>query len=155
MMEPLTILLVEDNEDDTVLTRRAFAKAHIANPLVCVTDGVRALEYLFGPSTSVNEDRRALPLVVLADINLPRVTGTELLQAIRATPSTLELPFVLLTSSDREEGQFVGCSHLVYLVLPKPLIIAQLIEVTRDVGLDWVAHHQSLVAQLTDARVVH
>jgi CheY-like chemotaxis protein len=155
MMEPLTILLVEDNEDDAKLTQRAFAKAHVANPLIHVTDGVEALEYLFGHANSLDSDRRTLPLAVLSDVNLPRVNGPELLRTVRANPWTQDLPVVFLTSSDREEDRFVDCSQLVYLVVRKPLIITQLIEVTRHAGLGWVATDQTLVAQLTDARVVH
>jgi two-component system response regulator len=91
------ILLVEDNEDDEMLTLRALKKNNILNDVVVARDGVEALEYLFGAGGA-----NVLPQVVLLDLNLPRVNGLEVLRRVRADERTRVLPVVVLTSSKQE-----------------------------------------------------
>ncbi len=98
MTEPNHILLVEDNEDDAELTMLAFQHAHILNPIVRVKDGIEALDYLFGTGAYAGRDVRDAPAVVLLDLNLPRLSGLEVLAAIRASEPLRHLPVVILTS---------------------------------------------------------
>jgi len=78
------ILLVEDNPDDVELTRIAFDEAKIANRLVVVNDGAEALDYLFARGKYADRDPDDLPSIMLLDLNLPKVDGREVLQAVRA-----------------------------------------------------------------------
>src|SRR5262245_13621010 len=98
MNEP-TILLVEDNASDEELTLRALKKSHIGNKVVVVRDGAEALDYLFAKGVHASRDPKALPQVVLLDLNLPKVGGIDVLRAIRADDATKLLPVVILTSS--------------------------------------------------------
>ena len=77
------ILLVEDNPDDAELTLRAFRKSNLANEVIVVRDGVEALDYLFATGEYTGRDPKALPQVVLLDLNLPRIDGLEVLQRVR------------------------------------------------------------------------
>src|SRR5690242_10282574 len=99
-----TILLVEDNPDDEELTLRALKKNNLANEVAVARDGVEALEYLF-PNEGV---RDTLPQLVLLDLKLPRVSGLEVLERIRAADATRRLPVVILTSSAEERDLIDG-----------------------------------------------
>ncbi len=89
------VLLVEDRLDDVLLTRRAFAKAGFGDSLVVLPDGEACMEALLP-----DDDRSALsPTLILLDINLPKISGLEVLRRIRADERTSHLPVVMLTTS--------------------------------------------------------
>ncbi len=100
------ILLVEDTEDDIELTLLALEHGTLAAEVVVARDGVEALTYLFGAGEAAVPP--PLPRVVLLDLKLPRVSGLEVLQRIRADPRTRRLPVVILTSSGEEEDLIRG-----------------------------------------------
>lgn len=132
-MEPKRILLVEDNPSDVDLTRRAFEKAHIVNPLVVVEDGQEALDYLFGEGA-----RDSLPALTLLDLKLPRISGLEVLQRIRGNPHTRRMPVVILTSS-REESDLAASYDLgVNSYVRKPVDFEQFREAIGQLGLYWL-----------------
>lgn len=99
-MNSATILLVEDNPDDVALTLRALKSHKIGNEVVVLQDGEQALDYLFGSNGGTAADD--LPALVLLDLKLPKVTGLEVLQRIRADERTRVLPVVVFTSSGEE-----------------------------------------------------
>ncbi len=101
-MTDRTILLAEDNRNDELLTIRALKKAGVKDEIVVVTDGVAVLDYLHGKGEHEGRDVSRLPMVLLLDLKLPRLTGLEVLERIRAEPATKQLPIVVLTSSDLE-----------------------------------------------------
>ena len=78
------MLLVEDNPDDAELIAYAFRKASIPNPLVVVDDGDKAVDYLHGRGAYADRDAFPAPAVILLDLKLPRRSGFEILQDIRA-----------------------------------------------------------------------
>jgi two-component system response regulator len=96
-----TLMLVEDNEDDVLLARRALGSASISHSLVVARDGVEALEHVFRRLGGV--ERGDLPAVILLDLKLPRLDGRGVLAALRARRETRHLPVVVLSSSDRQE----------------------------------------------------
>lgn len=137
-MSNQAILLVEDNPDDVELTRIAFAESKIANNLVVVGDGVQALDYLFARGTFADRDPNDLPSVVLLDLNLPKVDGREVLQAIRANERTRSLPVVVLTTStepfDVEASYALGVNSYIQ----KPVDFEQFVWAVKQVGLYWL-----------------
>jgi len=137
-MEPQSILLVEDNDDDAELTVRAFTQANIANSLVRVSDGVEALDYLFARGTYGHRDPRSLPVLVLLDLKLPRLDGIDVLKAIRAHDSTRYLPVVMLTSSDHDRDRLAAYRNQVNSYVKKPVDYDQFVEAARHLGLYWV-----------------
>ena len=95
------ILLVDDNEDDIDLTLRALQQGHLTNHVEVVRDGQEALDYLFSEGEYADQ-HHDLPVVVLLDLNMPRLGGLDALKRIRAEPTTELLPVVILTTSDEQ-----------------------------------------------------
>src|SRR5512142_1605529 len=102
-MNTKMILLVEDNPDDEILTLHALRKSHIGNRVAVARDGVEALDFLFCKNAYADRDPHDQPQLVLLDIKLPKLDGLEVLQRIRAEPSTHLLPVVMLTSSKEQQ----------------------------------------------------
>ncbi|MEO5957982.1 MAG: response regulator, partial [Opitutaceae bacterium] len=114
------ILLVEDNARDAELTLRALSKRGLINTVVHVRDGQEALDWLAGTGAYAGRDRNQKPKVILLDLKLPKLSGLEVLQAIRCDERTRYLPVVVLTSSredaDIAESYKLGVSS--YIVKP-------------------------------------
>ena len=100
---PRAILLVEDNESDIELTRRAMQRSGFTNELTVAEDGQEALDYLYARNVAMGDDRSELPALVLLDLNMPRVDGLTVLRRIRADAYTKHLIVVILTSSVWEQ----------------------------------------------------
>lgn len=125
------ILLIEDNPDDELLTRRAFVKNGIANPVFVAPDGEAALNMLYGPDA-------ISPVLILLDLKLPKISGYELLKTIRSKPSTRHIPVVVLTASteDRDILQSYELSANSYI--RKPVEFDEFHRVIGQVGLYWL-----------------
>ena len=97
---PIEILLVEDSEPDILLTQEAFEDARIANNLHVTRDGVEALSFL---RRLPPFERAVRPDVILLDINMPRKSGLEVLNEVKADPELRHIPVVILTTSQADE----------------------------------------------------
>lgn len=130
------ILLVEDNPDDVELTRIAFEQARIPNRLVVVRDGAEALDYLHARGRY--SDRVELPALVLLDLNLPKVDGREVLQAIRSNPQTQSLPVVVLSTS--REPSDVQSTYALHAnsYIQKPLDFQKFLWAVQQVAIYWL-----------------
>jgi CheY-like chemotaxis protein len=137
--EALPILLVEDNEDERLLIRRAFTKARLFNPLHVVGDGDAAVAYLGGEDRYADRSRYPLPCMVLLDLKLPRRSGHEVLAWKRDQGGLLaRIPVVVLTSS-RESADVNRAYDLgANSYLTKPVEFAGLLEMVKSLGLYWV-----------------
>ncbi len=137
-MNEKDILLIEDNLDDVELTRIAFAEAGIDHRLMVVSDGAAALDYLFARGRYADRDPLQLPSIVLLDLNLPKVDGREVLQAIRDNLVTKTLPVVVLTTSaepfDVEASYALGANSYIQ----KPVDFEQFVAAVKQVGLYWL-----------------
>jgi CheY-like chemotaxis protein len=133
------ILLVEDNEHDEMLTVRALQKAHLANRIDVVRDGQQALDYLFGEGEFASRDGPRLPIVVMLDIGLPRLSGLQVLERLRKDDRTRLLPIVMLTSSDEDKDRLAsyrnGCNSFVR----KPVEFAEFADTVGRLGVYWLA----------------
>ncbi len=103
--ESKTLLLIEDNEDDVFLMRRALKKAGIDQPLQVVMDGQEALDYLGAAGKFADRAQFPEPSLVFLDLKLPYVHGFEVLDWIRRQDSLKDLPVVVLTSSPEERDR--------------------------------------------------
>lgn len=132
------ILLVEDNPDDVELTRIAFREAKVANELVVARDGAEALDYLFARGAHAGRNPDDLPSIVLLDINLPKIDGREVLQAIRANERTRSVPVVVLTTSaepfDVEASYALGANSYIQ----KPVDFERFVWAVKQVGMYWL-----------------
>lgn len=131
------ILLVEDDDDDAMLTEMAFRQAHVSNPLVRARDGVEALAYLFrtGEHAERVDDP---PAIVLLDLNLPRMNGLEVLEAIRRDERTRHVPVVILTSSDEESDRLAAYDRHANSFVRKPVEYERFVDAARELGLYWM-----------------
>jgi two-component system response regulator len=132
MSSDKVILLIEDNASDVELTRRALDKSRIANELVVAEDGESALEYLW------HKGPHELPALVLLDLNLPKITGLEVLHRIRADARTRRLPVVILTSSKEEQDLAAGYDLGVNSYIRKPVDFKQFAQCIEQLGLYWL-----------------
>jgi two-component system response regulator len=137
-MNKRPILLVEDSEDDELLTLRALTKNHIANDVVVARDGVEALDYLLGTGPHEGRDVTLLPQVMLLDLNLPRIGGLEVLRRVRQDERTKLLPVVVLTSSQEDEDRIRSYSLGANSYVRKPVGFAQFTEAVKSLGLYWL-----------------
>jgi two-component system response regulator len=137
-MESKTILLVEDNPDDEVLTLRALERNNILNEVVVVRDGAEALDYLFGQGAYSTRDVQRLPELVLLDLKLPKIDGLEVLRRIRSEPLTRRLAVVILTSSNEERDIISGYDLGANSYIRKPVDFNQFMEAVRQLGLYWL-----------------
>jgi CheY-like chemotaxis protein len=121
--EKSVILLVEDGEDDILLTRQAFARARIANPLFVVTSGQEAISYFEGRGQFANRSEFPVPDLVLLDINMHNGDGFTVLRWVRAHKGLKTLRIVMLTTSDETEdidkAYLLGANS--YIVKPSTL----------------------------------
>ena len=141
-MNVKTILLVEDNPQDEMLTLRALHRANLANRVDVMRDGQQALDYLFGEGEFAGQAPPALPTVVLLDIGLPRLSGLEVLERLRADPRTALLPVVILTSSDDERDRLQSYAHGANSFVRKPVNFADFAETVARLGLYWLATNE-------------
>ncbi len=132
------ILLVEDSEDDEVLTIDALKTGGITNEIAVARDGAEALEYLFG---SKNGDKR-LPAVVVLDLRLPKVPGLEVLRRIRAAERTKRLPVVILTSSDEESDLKTSYGNGANSYVRKPVRHEEFVKAVQELGLYWLIRNE-------------
>lgn len=137
-MEDKIILLVEDNPDDVELTIRAFKKNNISNKMIIAKNGVEALDYLFGKGLYEGREINDLPILIILDLNLPKIDGLEVLKAIRQNEITKLLPVVILTSSNQEEDVAASYKLGANSYLPKPVDFNNFMEVVKLLGLYWL-----------------
>lgn len=131
------ILLVEDEPSDIDLTRRAFRRAKIANPLHVVSTGEAALDFVLKGDRYTNGAKDGKPLIILLDLNLPRISGLEVLRRLKADRRTAKIPVIVLTSS-RRARDIAECRALgaeKYLV--KPVGFQNFNELTPYFEMQW------------------
>jgi CheY-like chemotaxis protein len=136
------ILLVEDNDDDVMLTRRALQRNNIANQLIVMGDGVAAWEYL-QRAADPNLGKHRLPTLVLLDLKLPRMDGLELLQRMRADSRLRRQPVVILTSSSEEQDIAKSYDSGANSYIRKPVDFEQFSAAIRQLGLYWLVLNES------------
>jgi two-component system response regulator len=136
-MSEKIILLVEDNPSDEALTLRALKKNNIGSGVVVVRDGAEALDYLLDRCSDA-ADLRAMPQLILLDLNLPKIDGLEVLRRIRADQRTRLLPVVILTSSGEERDIVQGYGLGANSFVRKPVDFVQFTEAVRQLGLYWL-----------------
>ena len=132
--QSVTIVLVEDDPGHAHLIERNLRRAHITNEIVTLSDGQQAVDYLFKESTYTGATH-AQPLLMLLDLNLPRLDGFQVLARLKADARTRHIPVMILTTTDEpyeiERCYALGCS--VYIT--KPVEYEQFAEAIRTLGL--------------------
>jgi CheY-like chemotaxis protein len=130
MVEPVEILLVEDNPQDAEMTLRALRRHNLVNRVHWVKDGAEALDFV-----SSNEMK---PKLVLLDLKMPKVDGIEVLRRLKAEESTRALPVVVMTSSNEERDVVESYRLGVNSYIVKPVGFEAFLETVAKIGLYWV-----------------
>jgi len=102
MIERATVLLAEDDPDDVLLTQIAFDKARLANPLQVVRDGEEAIAYLKGEGRFADRHQFPMPVLLLLDLKMPRLSGFQVLDWLRKQSKLRHLPVAVMNSSDHD-----------------------------------------------------
>jgi CheY-like chemotaxis protein len=131
---PLDILLAEDDDGHAFLVQTNLKRAGIVNPISRVRDGQEALDYVFRQGEFANR-AAGQPLLMILDINMPRVDGVEVLTKIKNNPATASMPVIMLTTTDDprevENCYQLGCN--VYIT--KPVAYEEFVEAVKRLGL--------------------
>lgn len=131
-------MLIVDNQDDILLTKRALVRSAIANPLIVVTDGQDAIDYLARVSNTSPETDNSLPVLIMLDLRLPRVDGIEVLRHIRNSKHLQSIPVIVLTSS-KEDVDIINSHELgINSYMHKPVNFTQFAEAVKNAGLFWL-----------------
>jgi two-component system, response regulator len=141
-MSEKMILLVEDNPDDEELTTRALRQAKIANEIVVARDGAEAVDFLFGEGAYAGRDVSRTPAVVLLDLKLPKLSGLDVLDRLRADPRTRLVPVVILTSSSEEEDMLKSYQLGANSYVRKPVDFGQFALAVSQLGIYWLLLNQ-------------
>ncbi len=133
-----TVLLVEDDLEDIEITRRAFKKGRIVNPLYVVRDGEEAMEFLQQTGRYADAVDSPRPGLILLDLNLPRVDGREVLKLIKEDPNLHRIPVVVLTTSS-EEADVLGCYDKgANTYICKPVEFDKFLDAVITIGRYWL-----------------
>ena len=131
---PLVILLAEDDDGHAQLIQRNLKRAGVVNEIIRVRDGQEALDYVRRQSSYAGRPA-GMPLLILLDINMPKVDGVGVLKALKEDPATAQIPVIMLTTTDdpREVDRCyqLGCS--VYVT--KPVQYDEFVEALKRLGM--------------------
>jgi CheY-like chemotaxis protein len=130
------ILLVEDDTRDVELTLAALEEHHLANKVEVVDNGAEALDYLYrrGEYKTRTDGN---PILVLLDLKMPKVSGLEVLKALKADALLKSIPVVVLSSS-RETSDLVECyQHGVNAYVVKPVDFGEFVDAVKQLGVFW------------------
>jgi len=131
----ITILLADDDPDDRMLVQEAFEENHLLNVVDTVEDGEELLEYLRKQGKYAETAVR--PNMILLDLNMPRKSGLEALQEIKADPELRSIPVVVLTTSKAEEDIIRSYDLGVNSFVVKPVTFDSLVELVKSLGNYW------------------
>ncbi|MEW6689031.1 MAG: response regulator [Pseudomonadota bacterium] len=137
-LEPVEILLVEDNPKDAEMTQRALRKHNLGNRVHWVKDGAEALDYVFCRGAYSGRDPARPPKLILLDLKMPKVDGIEVLREVKAHERTRLVPVVVMTSSNEERDVVESYRLGVNSYIVKPIDFAAFLEVVAKIGLYWV-----------------
>jgi CheY-like chemotaxis protein len=137
-LQPVKILLVEDNVQDIEITQRAFAKGRMRNELTVVRDGEEAIEYLYHRGKYQDPATSPRPGMILLDLNLPKVGGLEVLQQIKKDDQLKQIPVIVLTVSQREEDVVRSYDLGVNTYIQKPVEFDNFMRVVNAVQEYWI-----------------
>jgi CheY-like chemotaxis protein len=137
-LDPVEILLVEDNPADAELALHALRKSKIVNHILHLHDGAEALDFMFCRGAYAGRSAENRPSMILLDLKLPKVDGLQVLQELKSNPRTRAIPVILLTSSQEEHDMVTGYQRGVNSYIQKPVSFAEFQDVVHKLGFYWL-----------------
>jgi CheY-like chemotaxis protein len=135
--QPRPILVVEDDPVDREMIELAFKRAAVENPIVTVSDGQEALDYLNAKGRFRDRRTQDIPAVIVLDLDMPLMGGHEFLSLIKTQPDFALIPIVVLTTSQFDRDLIQSYASGANSCITKPGDFAQLIEIARAIGGYW------------------
>ncbi len=137
MEKKIDILLVEDDENDILITKRAFKKGKLTNRVFVVRDGEEALDFLYHRGKYKDEEKFPRPGLILLDINMPKMDGIEVLKRIKNDPELKKIPVIMLTISQRDQDIIESYQLGVNSYIVKPVEFEKFREAVSTIDLYW------------------
>lgn len=141
--EPVTILLIEDNDAHAELVMRGFKDHRILNHINHVSDGEQALDYLRRQNDWADAEKSPTPHLILLDLRLPKVDGLEVLREIKQSEKHSSIPVVILTTSEAERDVAQAYKYHANSYLVKPVEFTDFTKLMDDLGFYWLAWNHS------------
>jgi CheY-like chemotaxis protein len=135
--QPITILMADDDEEDRMLTRRAFQANHLVNDLRFVEDGEELLDYLHHRGKYAGGEGAPRPGLILLDLNMPRCDGREALAVIKSDPSLRRIPVVVMTTSEADQDVARSYDLGANSYITKPVTFDSLARVVKALDQYW------------------
>ncbi len=136
-MKLIDILLVEDNPDHVILTKKVLEDYRVANKVYIVTDGAEALDFIYHRGKYGNGSDAPRPGLILLDVKLPKVDGFEVLVQLKNDPEHSSIPIVMLTTSARDEEVARGYAEGANSYVTKPVKFDEFAEKVKNIGMYW------------------
>ncbi|QMS87220.1 response regulator [Nostoc edaphicum CCNP1411] len=133
----LTILMADDDKDDGILVREALAESQLPIELYIVSNGEELMDYLYHRGQYADHKSYPYPVLILLDLNMPRIDGIEALKEIKTDPQLRRIPVVILSTSQREEDIYNTYDLGANSFIIKPVAFASLVEVMKTLVKYW------------------
>jgi CheY-like chemotaxis protein len=135
---PVRIVVADDDMDDRMMIKDAFAESKLSNPIDFVEDGVQLLEYLRREGPYAELAGQPYPGFILLDLNMPRKDGRTVLKEIKNDPILHRIPIIILTTSKAEEDIIKTYNLGVNSFICKPVSFDKLVDIVKTVGHYWI-----------------
>ena len=133
----IDILLVEDNPDHAILTRKVLEDHNVSNKVYVVEDGEEALDFIYHKGKYGDGNAAPRPGLILLDVKLPKIDGFEVLKRLKGDPEHKMIPIVMLTTSSRDEEISKGYAAGANSYVTKPVRFDEFTDKVRNIGLYW------------------
>ena len=140
--EPIVILLVEDDPAHAEIVRRNMEGFRVANQLVHVDDGQKALDFLYRRGDFGEPELSPRPGLILLDLRLPKVDGLEVLEIVKGDADLCQIPVVVLTTSAAEADMIKAYKYHANSYLVKPVTFPEFVEMMKIIGYYWLAWNE-------------
>ncbi|GAB5417667.1 MAG: response regulator [Crocinitomicaceae bacterium] len=134
----VNLLLVEDRAEDAELALMALEKHKLINQIKWVKDGQEALDFLFCQNEYANREKKNQPKLILLDLKMPKVSGLEVLHAVKANPKTKNIPIVALTTSREDQDRVEAYNLGVNSYIVKPVDFDNFTKCVQELGFYWL-----------------
>jgi len=143
-IEPVEIIIVEDNLSDAELILHTLKKEKIANKLLIAEDGAEALDLLFGKGAYSDKINLSALKVIFLDLKLPKINGLEVLKELKENPLTKHIPVVILTSSNQDPDIKKAYELGVNSYVVKPVVFSDFKNVVQKMGFYWLLVNEKM-----------
>ncbi|MBU7585170.1 MAG: response regulator [Nostoc sp. TH1S01] len=133
----VTILMADDDEDDSMLIREAITASQLPINLYAVSNGEELMDYLYHRGQYTDSSLAPRPSLILLDLNMPKKNGLEVLKEIKTDPELRPIPIIVLTTSKAEENIYHTYSLGANSYIVKPMTFSALVELMKTLGKYW------------------